>query len=187
MNESAHGSSSDCHRGILEGIAAPPNTGMTQTSVEHNGRMSKRGSDQHTRGWVVLVIALAVHVLDEALTNFLEFYNPLVLSIRARIPWFPMPMFTFDVRLAGLVLLVLILASLTPAMRRGGEAIWLASWVFGTIMFMNGLGHLAGSVWFRRWLPGATSAPLLLAASVFLMRATWQRRRSDAGRGRHVV
>jgi hypothetical protein len=39
----------------------------------------------------VLVIALAVHVLDEALTNFLEFYNPLVLSMRARIPWFPMP------------------------------------------------------------------------------------------------
>ena len=56
---------------------------------------------QHTRSWVVLVIALAVHVLDEALTNFLEFYNPLVLSMRARSPWFPMPTFTFEVWLAG--------------------------------------------------------------------------------------
>jgi len=130
---------------------------------------------RHAHAWLLLVAALAVHVLDEALTGFLDFYNPLVLSIRGQIRWFPMPTFTFGVWLAGLVLLVLLLASLTPAVRRGGMAISVASWVFGVVMFMNGLGHLAGSVYFRRWLPGATSAPLLLAASVFLAQAAWQR------------
>jgi hypothetical protein len=35
-------------------------------------------------------------------------------------------------------------------------------------MFLNGVGHLAGSIYFDRWLPGATSAPLLLIASVML-------------------
>jgi hypothetical protein len=45
---------------------------------------------RYMRAWLLLVGALAVHVLDEALTNFLDFYNPLVLSIRSQLPWFPM-------------------------------------------------------------------------------------------------
>ena len=139
---------------------------------------------RHMRAWLLLVSALAVHVLDEALTDFLDFYNPLVLSIRSRVPWFPMPTFTFGVWLAGLVLLVIVLAVLARAVRRGGVAIWLASWVLGIIMLTNGLGHLAGSVYFQRWLPGATSAPLLIAASVFLLRVTQQRQRADLAQAR---
>ncbi|MBI3047579.1 MAG: hypothetical protein HYY76_04645 [Acidobacteria bacterium] len=42
-------------------------------------------------------------------------------------------------------------------------------------MFLNGVGHLAGSAYFGRWLPGTTSAPLVLVASLLLARATWQR------------
>lgn len=129
---------------------------------------------------MLLVGALSVHVIDEALTNFLDFYNPLVLSVRTQIPWFPMPRFTFGVWLAGLVLLVLVLAFLAPAVRRGAVGTVLGSWVLSAIMFMNGIGHLAGSVYFQRWLPGATSAPLLLASSVLLAVATRERQRSDA-------
>ena len=128
------------------------------------------------RAWLLLVGALAVHVADEALTGFLDFYNPLVLSIRARAAWFPMPTFTFDVWLAGLAALVVLLASLAPAVRRGAAGTTLASWILTVIMFMNGLGHLAGSVYWQRWLPGATSAPLLLVASVLLARATYRAR-----------
>ena len=71
------------------------------------------------QAWLVLVAALAVHVVDEALTDFLGFYNPLVLAIRSRIPWFPMPTFSSRVWLAGLIVLVLVLALLSPAVRRG--------------------------------------------------------------------
>ena len=35
----------------------------------------------------------------------------------------------------------------------------------------NGFGHLAGSVYFWRWLPGTTTAPLLVIASGRLIRA----------------
>jgi len=45
--------------------------------------------------WLLLVGALAAHVADEATTGFLDFYNPLVTSIRSRAPWFPMPTFDF--------------------------------------------------------------------------------------------
>lgn len=142
---------------------------------------------RHMRAWLVLVGALAVHVIDESLTDFLDFYNPLVLSIRSQVPWFPMPTFTFGVWFAGLVFLVLVLAFLAPAVRRGAVATVAASWVFSVIMLMNGLGHLAGSAYFQRWLPGATSALLLLVASVLLARATWERQRLSLPGAGHAV
>jgi hypothetical protein len=111
-------------------------------------------------------------VIDEAATGFLDFYNPLVMSIRSEYRWFPMPTFTFGVWLAGLAALVAALAWLARAVRRGAFGTRAASWIFAAIMLLNGVGHLAGSVYFQRWLPGATSAPVLLAASVLLMRAT---------------
>jgi Protein of unknown function with HXXEE motif len=139
------------------------------------------------RAWLLLVGALAVHVFDEALTHFLDFYNPLVLSIRSRLPWFPISTFTFDVWLSGLVLLVFVLAGLAPVVRRGGLFASVASWIVGVIMFMNGLGHLMGSLYFQRWLPGSTSAPLLLLASALLLRTAVERRRSNSVRMRHDV
>ena len=150
-------------------------------------RSGEAASIRQQQAWLLLVGALAVHVVDEAVTDFLGFYNPLVLTIRSRIPWFPMPTFTFGVWLAGLGVLVLVLAFLAPAVRRGAVAMGLASWVLSAIMFMNGLGHLAGSVYFQRWLPGATSAPLLLAASLLLARTTLERRRSDLAALRRAV
>ena len=132
---------------------------------------------RHVRAWLALAGVVALHVADEAMTGFLDFYNPVVLRVRSRMPWFPMPTFTFGVWLAGLILLVVVLVALTPTVRRGGIAGWLLSWLLSVIMFMNGVGHLAGSVYFRRWLPGATSAPLLLAAGAWLAYAASQRSR----------
>ena len=131
------------------------------------------------RAWLLVVGALAVHVIDEALTDFLGFYNPLVLTIRSQAAWFPMPTFTFGPWVAGLALLIAVLVSLAPAVRRGAVGTQLGSWVLSVVMFMNGLGHLVGSLYFQRWLPGASSAPLLLAASAFLARATWARQRDS--------
>jgi len=131
--------------------------------------------ERHARAWFALVGALAVHVTDEALTGFLGFYNPLVLSIRARVAWFPMPTFTFGTWLAGLAALVIVLVALGGAVRRGAPGTLVASWALAAIMFLNGVGHLVGSLYFGRWLPGTTSAPLLLVASVWLGRRTWER------------
>lgn len=129
-------------------------------------------ASRHARAWLLLVGALALHVADEALTGFLDFYNPLILRLRARLGWWPMPAFTFEVWLAGLVALVVILAALAPAVRRGTAGTRAASWMFSAIMFGNGVAHLAGSAYYQRWLPGATTAPLLLAASVALVVST---------------
>jgi Protein of unknown function with HXXEE motif len=154
------------------------------TRVEGSGGPASASDDarrRHAGAWTWLVAALALHVVDEALTGFLGFYNPLVRSIRSEYPWFPMPTFAFGPWLIGLGVLVVTLSCLIPVVRRGGAGIRAASWALSAIMFLNGLGHLAGSAYFDRWLPGTTSAPLLLLTSVLLARAA-----KEAGRLRDV-
>ena len=163
--------------------AHPASDDTAKSAVTSRGRVFTPGrgapvappAARHTRAWLVLTGALALHVVDEAVTDFLGFYNPLVLAIRSRAWWFPMPTFTFAVWIAGLAAAVALLTALAPAVRRGARGTRAASWVLSGIMCANGLGHLAGSLYFQRWLPGTTSAPLLLIASVLLARRTWDR------------
>ena len=111
---------------------------------------------------------LALHVLDEAVTDFLSVYNPIIASLRARYWWFPMPMFDFGIWLTGLTLGIAVLLALAPLAYRGTPWLRVAAYPFAAIMFLNGVGHLAGSIYFWRWMPGATTAPLLLAGSTWL-------------------
>jgi len=129
-----------------------------------------RMRSRHAAAWLLTVGALALHVTDEALTGFLDFYNPFVRSMRERLGWWPVPTFTFEEWLTGLIVVVIVLAALTPAIRRGLPLTQFASWALALIMLANGIAHLAGSAYFSRWLPGATTAPLLIASSVLLMR-----------------
>lgn len=135
---------------------------------------------RHTRAWYLLTGMVALHVLDEAMTGFLEFYNPLVLRARAVWPWFPMPTFTFPLWLAGLGTFVLALVLLGSLVRRGTRFALTLSLALSILMTLNGLGHLFGSIYSGRWLPGSTSSPLLLMASISLAVHTWRRARAGA-------
>jgi Protein of unknown function with HXXEE motif len=119
--------------------------------------------------WVTLCMALAVHVFDEAMTDFLSVYNPTVQAIRQRVPFFPMPVFTFEVWLIGLITAVIVLLLLSPFAFR--QKLWMkrASYPFAVLMLLNGLGHIAGSFYLGRLMPGVYSAPLLLASSIYLL------------------
>jgi len=119
--------------------------------------------------WVALCLALAIHVADEALTDFLSFYNPAVRSIRDRVPWLPLPTFTFEEWLGGLIIALIVLSSLTVLVLRGARGMKSLSYAFGLLMLANGLLHIAGSLQTGHLLPGTYSAPLLLIASMFLI------------------
>ena len=119
--------------------------------------------------WIALCLALAVHVADEALTDFLSVYNPMVAAIRAKLPFLPLPTFTFEGWLAGLIVGVLLLLALSPFVFRGARWMVIVAYVFAVFMFLNGTLHLLGSVYLARFMPGVYSAPLLLIASIFLM------------------
>jgi hypothetical protein len=124
--------------------------------------------------WLGLVAALALHVADEAVTGFLDVYNPTVRALREQLRWFPMAEFRFGVWLTGLAALVIGLAVLTPLVERGPRVVRAAAVVFAGLMVLNGAAHIAGtlagrtvpSVRFERPMPGFWSSPLLIAAAV---------------------
>jgi hypothetical protein len=120
-----------------------------------------------------MAVVIALHVTDEAATDFLSVYNPAVRAIRARLPLLPLPTFTFGVWLTGLILGILLLLALTPLAFRGKRWVIWASLPLSVLMFGNGLQHIAGSFYLGRLMPGVYSAPLLLLASAWLFRQAW--------------
>jgi hypothetical protein len=105
--------------------------------------------DPHARlfwAWIALCLALALHVIDEASTGFLGVYNPSVRALRQRWPWLPLPVFTFGIWLAGLVLAVVLLLYLSVFVLRGAGWIRPLGYVFAFVMLANGLGHIVGTI-----------------------------------------
>lgn len=133
----------------------------------------KRIPDNFGFAWVSLCLALAVHVVDEVLTDFLSIYNPAVVSIKKRLPFIPLPTFTFEVWLAGLIIAIFILLSLSPFAFRKVRWMVPLSYAFGIVMLFNGLLHITGSFYLGRLMPGVYSAPLVLVGSIYLLVTTW--------------
>jgi len=119
--------------------------------------------------WLALCAALALHVADEALTGFLDIYNPTVEAIRQRAPFLPLPTFEFGAWLSGLIGAVTLLWALSVPAFRGKRWMVPFAYVFGFFMLLNGCGHIAGSFYLGRLMPGVYTAPLLLAASIHLI------------------
>ena len=80
-----------------------------------------------------------------------------------------LPTFTFEVWLGALIVAVIMLSSFTVFVLRGSQIMVVLSYVFGTLMLLNGLLHIGASLEMQRPIPGVYSAPLLLAASVYLI------------------
>jgi len=119
-------------------------------------------------------IAFGLHVVDEAATNFLDWYNPIASRIRERLPVpFP-PTFTFWPWFLGLLALTAILFALIPlAIARDRTVVWIGI-AFAAINVGNGLVHLVASIRFGRRVPGVISAPLLLVSAAWLLVAALQ-------------
>ena len=130
---------------------------------------TEAGGRQFGWAWVGLTAALALHVTDEAMNDFLSIYNPTVAAIRERLPWLPLPVFTFEVWLAFLVMAVAVLASMSLFAFRGTRRLRGFAYFFAVMMVANGIGHFAGSVYLGRLMPGVYSSPFLLAAAVYLL------------------
>lgn len=116
-----------------------------------------------------LCAALAIHVVDEALTDFLAVYNPTVLAVRQRYPSLPLPEFTFETWLSLLIFAILALVAASYFVWKGRWAMRPISHVFAIVMLLNGLLHIAWSIYAWKLMPGVYSSPLLLVASIALI------------------
>jgi hypothetical protein len=119
--------------------------------------------------WLLLCVALSIHVLDEALTDFLSVYNPAVQAIRKRFPLLPLTVFSFRVWLGGLAGAVALAFCVTPLAFGGSGFVVAAAYPLGILMAGNALGHIGASIYRRRFMPGVYSSPLLLLASLYLL------------------
>jgi len=131
--------------------------------------------------WIFLAAALALHVTDEAMTDFLSIYNPTVHAIRERLPFLPIPTFTFGIWLTGLCLGIALLFLLSPLAFRGDRILVWIAFALSIIMLVNGLLHIAGSFYFGRFIPGVYSSPILLLASGWLFINARKKRREYRG------
>ena len=134
---------------------------------------------RHWLAWIALCAALALHVLDEAVTDFLGFYNPAVHALRERHPFLILPTFSFTIWLSLLIFAVIALVGVSVFVWKGRWAMRPISYVFAAVMLSNGLLHIAHSIYMRKLMPGVYTSPLLLAASIVLVAATHAHKRSS--------
>jgi len=89
--------------------------------------------------WLAAVVALALHVADEASHDFLSWYNPQALRIRRVLGGIPFPpTFTFFTWLLGLIAGVLVLGALTPVAYAGRMGLRPLAYVLAAIHIGNG-------------------------------------------------
>jgi hypothetical protein len=163
--------------GVTISLRLQPFRRNTRMDTTLGATGSPRAGSWHQLGvaWVLLVLSLAVHVTDEALTGFLPVYNPTVLALRAKFGFWPMPPFAFRDWLTGLILGVVLLLALSPFVFRGSRWIRPLFYFLVVMMLFNGMGHTlatifgqtVSSVHFPRPAPGFYSSPLLFAASIY--------------------
>ncbi|HEX5876139.1 MAG TPA: HXXEE domain-containing protein [Pyrinomonadaceae bacterium] len=127
---------------------------------------------RHWWAWMGLCAALAIHVVDEALTDFLGVYNPAVIGVRERYPSLPLPTFSFEMWIALLIFAVVALTAASYFVWKGRWAMRPISYVFAIVMLLNGLLHIAWAVYTWKLMPGVYSSPLLLVASIALIVCT---------------
>ncbi len=150
-------------------------------SLEDNSRRNRRWGIS----WLLLSGALALHVLDEAVNDYLSFYNPAVESWRGRWPGLPLPTFTFGLWLGLLIGAVVVLLVLSVLVFQGKWGMKPVSHIFGWLMLGNGLMHIFQSIGYGELLAGFWSSPLLMIGAFFLLRSIPRRkeksrfRRSD--------
>ena len=126
---------------------------------------------RHWLAWMGLCVALAVHVADEALTGWLDWYNPTVRAIHEQYPLVSilLPVITFEVFLSLLIFAVVMLTAVSYFVWKGRWAMRPISHVFAVVMLTNGLVHIAHSLYMRQLMPGVYTSPLLLIASIVLI------------------
>ncbi|HEY1471813.1 MAG TPA: hypothetical protein VGF61_22430 [Candidatus Acidoferrum sp.] len=133
--------------------------------------------------WLLLCLALAMHVWDEATHDFLSYYNSTVLALYGHFSWFPRMDMRYRTWLVALLAVNLALLALTPWAYRNARWLRPLAYLFAGIQLLNGTGHILAavrgrtvpSVHFEGPAPGVYTAPLLIVLSAYLI---WVLRKS---------
>ena len=139
---------------------------MPAVSPIAKGRVSEQRN--FGRPWLVLCVILAVHVADEAVTDFLGVYDPAVTRLNDHLGFTLLPTFTFPVWIGLLIFAVLGLLALTPLAYKARGGLVPVGYAFAVVMLINAVSHIGVSLSHREWISGVYTAPLSLAGAVYL-------------------
>jgi hypothetical protein len=131
------------------------------------------------RFWL-LGLLQAAHSIEEMRMGLFDFMWTATGRIHSWLPVLPqmrMTAGTFAVLNMGIIALLLGAAPFVTARKRWALAL---AWVAAVIEVLNGINHLAGTVVFRGYVPGAATAPLLLIGGIGLLLSLREERRSAA-------
>ena len=96
--------------------------------------------------WLLLCLAFAMHVWDEAAHDFLSYYNSTVLALYGHFSWFPRMDVQFRTWLGALLVANLVLLVLTPWAYRNARWLRPLAYVFAGIQLLNGTGHILAAI-----------------------------------------
>ncbi len=120
--------------------------------------------------YLLLGFAQAAHSMEEMGSHLYEFFWTVTGIVHSYIAAFPQ--FRWDANLFAIVnmALIAVLLGTVPFVQSGKPwALFLAG-VAGGVETLNGIGHLSGALFFRGYVPGAATAPLLLILGISLLR-----------------
>ena len=120
--------------------------------------------------YLSLGLAQAAHSFEEIVTHLYDFYWVVTGVLHRAVSWFPQFRWPADLFAAVNVLLVALLLGSWPFVeRRNIPALYLA-WIAGVVETVNGFNHIAAALFFRGYVPGVVTAPVLLVLGPLLLR-----------------
>ncbi|MEQ1754182.1 MAG: hypothetical protein ABL973_08605 [Micropepsaceae bacterium] len=131
-----------------------------------------RTFDRWTISWLLSCVAFAIHILDESMRGSFGFYSDVERMMTNVMPSMHMTPFNFDVWLINMTGTLAVLFLLTPLVRSRNPLMIPASFVFAAFLTGNAALHLVMAVSQQRLVTGSETAPLMLAAGLFLFLST---------------
>jgi hypothetical protein len=132
--------------------------------------------DSWTIAWFTACAAFAAHILDEAMHGTFGFYSDLETMMTNIMPSMHMAPFQFEVWLVNLTGTMVVLFALTPLVRARNPLMLPASFLFAAFLTANASLHLVMAATRQQVVTGSLTAPLVLAAGLFLFISTARHR-----------
>lgn len=133
--------------------------------------------------WLVLCLALAIHVAEEIHGGFLSMYAAALEATRDLFPFLGVPHLGLTVWLSASIGLVALLTALTPLAYRGARGMRALMLWFVGLALANVIGHVGGSLLVGKVLPGTWSTLFLGAACAYAVAADRRGARDAVGSG----
>jgi hypothetical protein len=152
-------------------------------SYGHSGETMLKDA-RLSRAWLIACCMLTLHVVDNAVTDFVGYYNSTVLALYGHFSWFPRLDTDFRTWLIAATCALIVPFALTSLVDRHLAVFARLAYVFAAYLLLDGCGHIAASllghtvpsVHFQGLSPGFYSSPFLVAASGFLF---WTARKAN--------